>query len=377
MTKPLRALVIGAGWAGEGHTLGLRNAGVEVAAICARNADVVKEVAARLQIAEASVDWRAALRELKPDIVSLATPASLREEVILEAIKQKASIVCEKPLATSSVEAKRMLDAIEQAGVKHAYAATQAYDPSVTWIQELVRKDTIGLVKAVEISVFVPLFHLNSPWTWSSDLNLGGGALHNALTHYLGILTKIIGSDPIRVMGEARIGRGKAPVIGDIHDFRQSFARLSDESVAEVEWRTVTSDTAFHAMLEYRIPSGEPITCVIQFDSMMPFSPSYPYLRIYGNQGTIDARGVFGYEVSIAGPNGVEAKSVPDRLLEGFPAAGNGEQQKWDAFFRSFVADVKNEPHQSYPTFREGFRDQRIIEAIRNGSGWTDLTANC
>jgi predicted dehydrogenase len=374
LKAPLRAVVIGAGWAGEGHTVGLRSAGVEVVAICARNAAVVKGVADRLHIPKASVDWRATIRELKPDIISLATPASLREDVILEALAQGANIVCEKPLATSAVEAKRMLNAVERTGIKHAYAATQAYDPSTSWIQELVRSEAIGRVKAVETFAFVPLFHPNTPWTWSSDLSLGGGALHNALTHYLGILTKVFGCDPIRVMGEARIGREKAPVLGEIHDYRQSFIRPSAESVVDAEWRVVDAETAFNAILEYRLPSGDSFTCVIQFNAMIPFSPTYPFFRIFGERGAIDARGVFAYDVSIAGLEGFFSKEQPDRLKEGFPNTGNDEQNKWNAFFREFVADVKGETYQAYPTFREGYRDQRIVEAIRNGSGWTSLT---
>ncbi|WP_143069350.1 hypothetical protein [Paenibacillus sp. OV219] len=90
-------------------------------------------------------------------------------------------------------------------------------------------------------------------------------------------------------------------------------------------------------------------------------------------KGTIDARGVFSYDISIAGPEGLTAKTIPERLMEGFPQTGNQEQNKWNAFFREFVADIKNEPYQAYPTFREGYRDQRIIDAIRSGSGWTSL----
>ncbi|SEN95130.1 Gfo/Idh/MocA family protein [Paenibacillus sp. OV219] len=377
MSAPLRAVVIGAGWAGEGHTIGLRSAGVEVAAICARNVIVVKEVADRLQVPVASIDWRATLRELKPDIISLATPAVLREDVIQEALALGAHIVCEKPLAVSATEAQRMLNAVEDIGIKHAYAATQAYDPTTSWIQELVQSEAIGRIKAVEISAFVPMFHSNSPWTWTFDLSLGGGALHNVLTHFLGILSKVFGSDPIRVMGESRLGREKAPVIGEIHDWRQSFAILSDEEVAAAEWKSVDADSSFNAILEYRTPSGDSFTCTIQFDAMMPFSPTAPYFRIYGERGTIDAKGIFSYDVSIVNHEGTITKTMPDRLLEGYADTGNGEQNKWNAFFREFVRDVKGEAYQPYPTFREGYRDQRIIEVIRSGSGWTSiLTGN-
>ena len=56
MKQPLRAVVIGAGWAGEGHTKALRYAGVEVVVICARQSVVVQQVADRLSVAQASTD---------------------------------------------------------------------------------------------------------------------------------------------------------------------------------------------------------------------------------------------------------------------------------------------------------------------------------
>ena len=84
--RQLTAVVIGAGWAGEGHTLALQHNNVHVACICARQLDVVGAVAERLQAPQASTDWQRVLAEIKPDIVSLATPASLRREVIEAAI---------------------------------------------------------------------------------------------------------------------------------------------------------------------------------------------------------------------------------------------------------------------------------------------------
>jgi predicted dehydrogenase len=42
MSDKVRAVVIGAGWAGEGHVVALRRCGVEVVAICAREPEVVQ-----------------------------------------------------------------------------------------------------------------------------------------------------------------------------------------------------------------------------------------------------------------------------------------------------------------------------------------------
>src|SRR5947208_2896970 len=125
MSRPLRAVVIGAGWAGEGHTVALRHCGVDVVAICARQPEVVHGVADRLGVEKASTDWRATLATVQPEIVSLATPASLRCEVIEAAVAQGCHLFCDKPLASSGTEAARVYQCVEKAGIRHAYGATQ------------------------------------------------------------------------------------------------------------------------------------------------------------------------------------------------------------------------------------------------------------
>jgi glutamyl-tRNA reductase len=62
----LRALVLGSGFAGEGHTLALQDAGVEVVGMAGRTRHVVEAMAASLGIPNVYTDWRVALDELKP-----------------------------------------------------------------------------------------------------------------------------------------------------------------------------------------------------------------------------------------------------------------------------------------------------------------------
>jgi predicted dehydrogenase len=59
----IRAVVIGAGWAGEGHTIGLRDAGVEVVALFGRTPEPAYQRAADLGITNVRFDWRAGLEE--------------------------------------------------------------------------------------------------------------------------------------------------------------------------------------------------------------------------------------------------------------------------------------------------------------------------
>ena len=98
-TSPLRAVVVGAGFAGEGHTIALHENGVAVEAICARTPTAVQAMADKLGVPRASVDWRRTLDELRPDIVAVATPAGAHAEVIEVALARGCHVFSDKPLA--------------------------------------------------------------------------------------------------------------------------------------------------------------------------------------------------------------------------------------------------------------------------------------
>jgi glutamyl-tRNA reductase len=52
----LRAVVIGTGWAGEGHTTALREAGVDVMAMCGRTPEPARVMAKKLGIEDIRFD---------------------------------------------------------------------------------------------------------------------------------------------------------------------------------------------------------------------------------------------------------------------------------------------------------------------------------
>lgn len=125
----LRAIVIGTGWAGEGHTRALQAANVEVVAICGRRAEIAQAVASRLGVGEVRLDWRGAISELKPDIVAIATPGGPHREMTEAAAKEGCHIFCDKPMGVNAEDARAMLAAARRANVKHAYGATGCLEP--------------------------------------------------------------------------------------------------------------------------------------------------------------------------------------------------------------------------------------------------------
>ncbi len=216
----LRAIVIGAGWAGEGHVLGLQAAGVEVVALCGRTPEAAYQRAAQLGVAQVRFDWRAAIAELQPDIVTIATPAVERRAMVEWAAQHGCHLVCEKPLATTPEDAAAMVAAVEQAGVKHGYAATHVYTPTILHTQSLLAQGLIGAVHEIE-----SVLHLNfttlPPHTWFNQLDQGGGILNNIFTHKLAQVLRTTGGVVQAAMGETRQLYQRVPVGPALHDARE------------------------------------------------------------------------------------------------------------------------------------------------------------
>ncbi|HVG98540.1 MAG TPA: Gfo/Idh/MocA family oxidoreductase [Chloroflexota bacterium] len=377
--SPLRAVVVGAGFAGEGHTLALRYAGVDVVAICSRTPAVVQAVAARLGVPEASTDWAETLQRVRPEIVAVATPGSLRAPLIEAAAALGAHIYCDKPLAPDAPEAERLYRLVAASGVKHALAATHRYDPSVQWLAELLRAGTVGELLEVE-GTFRRRIDPLTPWGWYDQLASGGGLMHNAFPHWLGILMTTTGGELRRVMGEARVLRHRAPVVPEIHDFRERGARAPAAAEAEaLEWRACDADNAFSALLRFAPPGadgppGREVQVTLVASGARATWPPNGW-RFHGESGSLLADGHFGYEVTLKrsadGP--AEPLPVPQRLLDDLPAVGTEFQNKWAALARDFVADIRGRPFRPYLTFRDGWRFECTVDTIRAGAGWLVL----
>jgi predicted dehydrogenase len=253
----LRAVVIGAGWAGEGHTIGLRDAGVEVVALCGRTPEPTYKRAAELGITDVRFDWRAALKELQPEIVTIATPADPHQEMAEFAAQLGCHVVCEKPLATNTADAHAMLKAVERTGVKHGYAATGCYAPTVLQTRLLLTEGMIGRVYEIESCIHMNLPVGILPYCWLHRLDQGGGLLNNVFTHKLAQVLYATQGTVQAVAGEARLLGDQAPVGPTIHDFREIFGLMGTWNPAQAtEWRPVDADMAYTVTAEIRMADG-------------------------------------------------------------------------------------------------------------------------
>ena len=384
--KKLTAIIIGAGWSAEGHTKAFQHYGVEVLAICARKAEIVGRVATELGVPNASINWRKSLLEHKPDIVAITTPAILRTEVVELAVELGCHIVCEKPLALNAEDATHIYNLIKETELKHAFAATHRYDPSVAYIRQLLTEEKIiGDLTAVDVGYTRRIHGSPSdsdkikPWNWMSSLAHGGGALNNGLTHRLGMLERMTGMKTTAAVGEAKIHPRKAPVVPEIRDWRVwRSTMITQEEASKLEWRECDAEWDYTAFFKLGQPNRDTGNSILVTMATHPGVPSHKPdggWFFYGTQGTLVGRGghILHHITKHVGEE-VEEFSVPQELQDDLPQIGDEIQNKWTALVRDFLADVEDRPHEPYLTFQDGWRYQIAIDAIRASTGWAQMS---
>ena len=150
MSGPLRAGVIGVGFAGAAHVEAIgRTALAEVVAIAAGSDASAHAAAARLGVPHAYGDWRELVADPAIDVVHVCTPNDLHAPVGLAALAAERHLIMEKPLA-ADVDGARALAAAAAASRQVSVLCHNYREyPMVARAAELVRAGAIGTVHQV------------------------------------------------------------------------------------------------------------------------------------------------------------------------------------------------------------------------------------
>src|SRR5919106_3957802 len=115
-------------------------------AMCARNPERAKTFAANWGYESVETDWRILIERPDIDLIDIASPNDTHAEIAIAAARAGKMVLCEKPLGRTGDEAKRMVHAVEAAGVPNMVWYNYRRVPAVTMIKSLVDDGRIGRV---------------------------------------------------------------------------------------------------------------------------------------------------------------------------------------------------------------------------------------
>jgi predicted dehydrogenase len=339
----------------------------EVAALCGRRLYRLQKAGADAGIEDLSTDWESFVRRPDLDVISVATPVEMHHEIALAAISAGKHVLCEKPLSLRAVDAARMADAAEAAGVANAVAFQLRWLPDRMAILHSVRDGTVGDPYFLRISQANGYWHPThrAQESWMYDLAAGGGYLNGVMAHDIDFVQALTGP-PTAARAEIRHTRD----------------RVTLEDGREV---VVTADDTDVVML--RLATGG--IGILTFCAVGRQAGGFSF-EMYGSTGSItaDTRGT-----SRTRGDREDQMWRTDPAAEGWVALSPSERRpRTDsalpegrfssrairalAMFLEDWLPAFDGQSSRVPGFRDGWRVQALIEAARRShtdGGWVEL----
>jgi predicted dehydrogenase len=138
--------IVGLGRMGRRHFEAYsRNSEVVIGACCDANPETLNFLDSRGFSGRRYHDWHKMLKEESLDMLSIVTNGPSHAEITIEAALAKVPrIVCEKPMATSIKNAKRMIETAQANGTRLAINYTRRWSEAYRNLKKTLREGTIG-----------------------------------------------------------------------------------------------------------------------------------------------------------------------------------------------------------------------------------------
>lgn len=358
--------MLGYAFMGKAHTNALKKipymmyppaAIPKLAAICGRDEDAVREAAKRYGYAGYYTDWREMLQDDNIQVFDNGGPNNIHAEPTIAAAQAGKHVFCEKPLARTAEEAKTMLDAVEQAGVKHMVAFNYRFVPAIVQAKKLIDSGALGRIfhyRAIYLQEWI--IDPDFPKIWRLDKSVAGsGALGDLGAHVIDLARFLVG-EPTQVMGMTKTFIDERPLTDgsgtgkvDVDDAFISLVEFDNGAIGTIEASRFCRGRRNHQVIEINGERGsihfnlermnelnvfwqddEPKSTQ-GFHNVLVTEPHHPYWENWWPQGHI-----IGWEHTFV--------------------------HEFDHFFRAIVNDTDVDPMGA--TFVDGYRNAVICDAI-------------
>jgi glucose-fructose oxidoreductase len=206
-------------------------------------------------------DYEACLEQEQVDAVYIALPNSLHAEYTIRAARAGVHVLCEKPMAVTVEECRRMIDACRRNRVKLMVAYRLHFEEINLKAVELVRRGRIGEPKFFNSSFALRVQR-------ASDIRLkralGGGSLYDIGVYCINAARYLFRSEPSEVMAMS-VNSGAAK-LAEVDESTGAVMRFDGDRVAAfvtsfnaadvASYRIVGTKGQIHASPAYEYAEG-------------------------------------------------------------------------------------------------------------------------
>ena len=382
MDKPLKVAVFGTGFVGRQHVEALSRLGatVQVGALVTTDVSRAKKLAADFGIETVVLDYRPLLEDPALRAVHICTPNAMHFPVVRDALLAGKHVVCEKPLATSVEEARKMVELARTKNLRNCTCHNLRFYPLVQQMRAMCKDGELGEILIVQGTYSQDWLLLDTDWNWRLESKEGGASRTMA----------DIGSHWCD-MAEFVTGQRITALCADLQTFYKKRKRpkgpvetFSGKLLAPSDYTEVAIDTEDFGAVIFRM--GERTRGSFTASQVSGGRKNRLSLEIYGTKSSVAWDGETpnqlwignrntGNQILIKDPSLMKADARPYADLPGGHAEGYDSTFK--QLFRRFYASInKPDAPPEYPQFTDGLRQLMLIEAELASSkkhGWVEI----
>jgi len=333
-------------------------------AICGRDKAGVERAAAQFGWETAVTDWRDLVKRDDIDIVDINAPSDAHKDIAVAAARAGKHVFCEKPLALSLADAREMLQAAEEAGVKHMVCFNYRFAPAVQLAKKLVQEGRLGRIYHFRAWFLQDwIVDPDFPLVWRLDKTIAGSGAHGDLGAHLIDLAHFLVGDITEVVGMSETFIKERPL-------PSSMTGLSAKGDASAPKGEVTVDDA--TLFLARFANG----ALGSFEATR-FAPGHRCtnaFEINGSKGSVKFDFERMNELQVYFTDDAEDVQGFRRVMATDPAHAYmdawwpaGHSIGYGQTFTHVVVELLNaiaEDRQPEPNFRDGVKCQAVLEAV-------------
>ncbi|MCS5729167.1 Gfo/Idh/MocA family oxidoreductase [Herbiconiux moechotypicola] len=221
----LRWGVLGAGKIAAVFVADALSAGIDVAAVGARDGSRAAAFAERFGIRSTFGSYEELCASPEVDVIYVATPQAFHAEQALLAIAAGKHVLVEKAFTTDAASTRRVLEAARAAGVVVLEAMWTRFTPTMREVRTRVERGDLGALRAVRTAHHQKLDL--SPTGRHGDPALAGGALLDLGVYAFALAIDLLG-EPAEVIARGRLdGAGVDLALSVLLDYPSLGAQAS------------------------------------------------------------------------------------------------------------------------------------------------------
>ena len=221
----MRACIIGLGAISPLHINAVCEAGGEICGICDIQYERCEKTKSKYKLScNLYNDYRQMLDIEKPDVVHICTPHYLHAEMICECLDRNINVLCEKPMAISEGQLKKVCVSVENSKAQLGICQQNRFNLSVQYLKELFSGDEILSASGNLCWQRDASYYRSEKWR-GTLLQEGGGVMINQALHTLDLLQWFCGM-PVSVISHGANDTLKGVI--DVEESQYSILKLAN-----------------------------------------------------------------------------------------------------------------------------------------------------